>query len=54
MKLDDILSKIEEIGRKRNMDSSDVQAIKESLKHLEKKFKKHKIIVDINKESVYS
>jgi hypothetical protein len=36
MKLDDILSKIEEIGRKRNMDSSDVQAIKESLKHLEK------------------
>lgn len=36
MDLKVILDKIEEIGQKRGMNNSDIQAIKESLKHLEK------------------
>jgi peptidoglycan hydrolase CwlO-like protein len=40
MKLEDILAKIDEIGHKRNMNSADIQAIRESLKHLQKKFEK--------------
>lgn len=39
MELKDILDKIEEVGSRRGMNSSDIQAIKESLKHLEKKLK---------------
>lgn len=50
MELKDILDKIEEVGSLRGMDNSDIQAIKESLKHLEKKVK---INVDIYQESVY-
>ena len=37
MKLEDILKKIEEVGFRRGMKSSDIQALKESVKHLEKK-----------------
>jgi hypothetical protein len=39
MELKAVLDKIEEVGQKRGMSSSDIQAIKESLKHLEKKLK---------------
>ncbi len=41
MILEDVLSKIEEIGYKRNMNFSDIQAIKEAIKHLEKKVDKN-------------
>lgn len=39
MELKDILDKIEKIGRRRDIKYSDIQAIKESLKHLDKKLK---------------
>ena len=39
MELKDILDKIQQVGSRRGMSNSDIQAIKESLKHLEKKLK---------------
>lgn len=50
MKIEDVIAKIEEIGHRRGMKSSDIEAIKQSLKHFDKK--KVKIIVDKPIESV--
>lgn len=46
MKLEDILLKIEAVGRRRNMSNADIQALQESIKHL------HKKTFDSSKESV--
>jgi hypothetical protein len=37
MKLEDVLEKIEEVGFRRGMKNADIQALKESIKHLDKK-----------------
>ena len=37
MKLQDILSKIDQIGSRRDIDSDDIQSLKEAIKHLSTK-----------------